>query len=231
MADPAHGNPLFSATHLAKVYLGVVRRGGAARESAQARREHWRVVVKGSPRLLPEVAGLVRRRFLAKRRLPVVLGRPVTAKLPIFFQTEHTPNPDSRVELADKRDALGMRRLRVRVAFDDLDVDTAVQFHRILASRVAAAGLGKFHHDGDIRNRLSEFIARFNSGSHHIGTTRMATSPDEGVVDSDCRVHDLANLYVAGSSVFPTSGHANPTLTIVTLAVRLADHLKTVVGG
>jgi choline dehydrogenase-like flavoprotein len=63
-------------------------------------------------------------------------------------------------------------------------------------------------------------------GKHHIGTTRMHTDPAQGVVDADCRVHDLTNLFVAGSSVFPTGGYANPTLTIVALAVRLADHLK-----
>jgi choline dehydrogenase-like flavoprotein len=67
-------------------------------------------------------------------------------------------------------------------------------------------------------------------GKHHIGTTRMHTDPKQGVVDPDCRVHGLANLYVAGSSVFPTSGYANPTLTIVALALRLADHLKTRLG-
>jgi choline dehydrogenase-like flavoprotein len=60
-----------------------------------------------------------------------------------------------------------------------------------------------------------------------MGTTRMHVDPKRGVVDPDCRVHGVANLYVAGSSVFPTSGYANPTFTIVALALRLADHLKT----
>jgi choline dehydrogenase-like flavoprotein len=63
-------------------------------------------------------------------------------------------------------------------------------------------------------------------GKHHIGTTRMHADPRFGVVDPDCRVHGCANLHVAGSSVFPTSGYANPTLTIVALAVRLSEHLK-----
>jgi choline dehydrogenase-like flavoprotein len=67
-------------------------------------------------------------------------------------------------------------------------------------------------------------------GKHHIGTTRMHADPKQGVVDPDCRIHGLANLYVAGSSVFPTSGYANPTLTIVALALRLADHLKVRLG-
>ena len=63
-------------------------------------------------------------------------------------------------------------------------------------------------------------------GGHHIGTTRMAASAQQGVVDGDCALFELPNLYVASSAVFPTSGHANPTLTIVALAVRLATHLR-----
>ena len=63
-------------------------------------------------------------------------------------------------------------------------------------------------------------------GKHHMGTTRMHADPKQGVVDPDCRIHGLANLYVAGSSVFPTVGYANPTFTVVALALRLADHLK-----
>jgi len=63
-------------------------------------------------------------------------------------------------------------------------------------------------------------------GKHHMGTTRMHDDPRQGVVDSDCRVQGVSNLYVAGSSVFPTGGYANPTLTIVALALRLAEHLK-----
>ncbi len=61
---------------------------------------------------------------------------------------------------------------------------------------------------------------------HHMGTTRMSDDPKTGVVDADCRVHGLSNLYIAGSSVFPTSGYANPTLTIVALALRLGDELR-----
>jgi choline dehydrogenase-like flavoprotein len=60
-----------------------------------------------------------------------------------------------------------------------------------------------------------------------MGTTRMADSPEQGVVDANCRVHGVANLYIAGSSVFTTSGASNPTLTLVALALRLTDHLRT----
>jgi choline dehydrogenase-like flavoprotein len=68
--------------------------------------------------------------------------------------------------------------------------------------------------------------ALFEGNFHHLGATRMHPDPNLGVVDADCRVHGLRNLYVAGSSVFPTYGCSNPTLTVVALALRLADHLK-----
>jgi len=70
------------------------------------------------------------------------------------------------------------------------------------------------------------FGNNFSSRAHHLGTTRMSDNPLNGVVDSNCKVYGVSNLYVAGSSVFPTGGHANPTLTLIALTLRLADHLK-----
>jgi len=64
-----------------------------------------------------------------------------------------------------------------------------------------------------------------------MGGTRMHGDPRQGVVDADARVHGIANLYVAGSSLFPTGGAANPTFTLVALALRLADHLNRRIGG
>jgi choline dehydrogenase-like flavoprotein len=88
-----------------------------------------------------------------------------------------------------------------------------------LAREVGKSGIGRLKLDVGIR-------PDWPGGNHHMGTTRMHPDPRYGVVDADCRVHGLSNLYVAGSSVFPTSGGVNPTLTIVALAERLADHLK-----
>ena len=75
-----------------------------------------------------------------------------------------------------------------------------------------------------------EWPSTFTSGKHHCGTTRMSDSPTTGVVDSNCKVFDVDNLYISGSSVFPTIGHTNPTLNLVALSLRLADHLKEKLG-
>jgi choline dehydrogenase-like flavoprotein len=95
---------------------------------------------------------------------------------------------------------------------------------KIIGAELGRAGLGRLQLT--LAGDDDTWPERLFDGGHHMGTTRMHVNPQEGVVDKNCRVHGIANLYVAGSSVFPTGGHANPTLTIVALAVRLADHVK-----
>jgi choline dehydrogenase-like flavoprotein len=94
---------------------------------------------------------------------------------------------------------------------------------RLLDEALRGAGIGRV--DGAFGEERPE--AMFVGNSHHMGTTRMSTDPARGVVDPSGRVHGVPNLYVAGSSVFPTSGYANPTLTIVALAIRLAGELRS----
>jgi choline dehydrogenase-like flavoprotein len=84
------------------------------------------------------------------------------------------------------------------------------------------------HEAGNIEEDLTEIKGLpYTDASHHLGTTRMSADPKTGVVDANCQVHGVDNLYIAGSSVFPTAGHANPTLTIAAMSLRLADYLKT----
>ena len=120
-----------------------------------------------------------------------------------------------------------MPRLEARIRFSELDHRTCSTFVKLFKQRFEEAGLGTFElSEEELRLLENPNPLDFNSNSHNIGTTRMSTNPDQGVVDPDCRVHSVENLYLAGSSVFPTSSHANPTLLIVALSLRLADHLK-----
>jgi len=137
---------------------------------------------------------------------------------------EATPRPDSRVTLSDQRDELGMPQVRVDWRLNPEDRRGLDRLRAVLHAVVRDRGLGTLVDDPS--NDETGWPPSMVGGKHHMGTTRMHADPKEGVVDPDCRVHGLANLYVAGSSVFPTSGYANPTLTIVALALRLADHLK-----
>ena len=151
-------------------------------------------------------------------------------ELALIMRAEQAPNPDSRVVLAPARDALGMRKAELQWRYSDIDKRTvdvlAARFDQALrqadSGAVAAAPWLRSALDWQNDPLIS---AHPIGGYHHMGTTRMSASPRTGVVDAQCRVHGLGNLHVAGSSVFPTSGWANPTLTIVALAIRLADHL------
>jgi choline dehydrogenase-like flavoprotein len=137
---------------------------------------------------------------------------------------EQAPNSDSRVTLVQDRDRLGCRRTALRWRLSSLDKFTAHRAHAILGEELSRSGLG--HMRSLMGKEADPWPASVRGARHHMGTTRMHADPRRGVVDADCRVHGIANLYVAGSSVFPTSGAANPTLTIVALALRLAGHLQ-----
>jgi choline dehydrogenase-like flavoprotein len=140
----------------------------------------------------------------------------------LYMRTEQAPNPSSRVTLADQRDALGMPRARLDWRMTDLDRRSVEQMVALLATTIGRLGIGR------VLSRpatAATFWQSVSGGFHHIGTTRMGTDSRTAVVDRDCRAHRLENLFVAGSSTFSTSGYANPTLTIVALALRLADRL------
>nr|WP_283251035.1 GMC family oxidoreductase [Rhabdothermincola salaria] len=138
---------------------------------------------------------------------------------------EQAPNPHSRVVLTGERDRLGCRRVELRWTLSPLDRSSAVRAHELYRAGLAASGVSFTSRLGGVDDHWPE---RLRGARHHMGTTRMHTDPRRGVVDADGRVHGVANLYVAGSSVFPTGGAANPTFTIVALALRLAAHLRAV---
>ena len=139
---------------------------------------------------------------------------------------EQAPNPESRVVLGADRDRLGCRRVELHWRMTALDKHTVHRAHELLGEELRRAGVGRLR---SALGRVGDpWPPDLRGARHHMGTTRMHSDPRHGVVDADSRVHGVANLYVVGSSVFPTSGAANPTLTIVALALRLADHLKRV---
>ncbi|KAA0233710.1 MAG: Fructose dehydrogenase large subunit [Acidimicrobiales bacterium] len=155
--------------------------------------------------------------------LDVEAGAPSAGRLQLWARGEQAPDPASRVTLSAERDALGIRRAQLDWRVSDQDIDSIHRSLVLVANRFGTHRKGRVQVEQD-----SQPVADWpvEIGGHHMGTTRMAEEPRRGVVDANCRVHDVANLYVAGSSVFTTSGYANPTLTIVALALRLSDHLR-----
>jgi choline dehydrogenase-like flavoprotein len=137
---------------------------------------------------------------------------------------EQSPDPDSRVTLAERVDLFGMPLSRIKWRISELEARTGRRMARLFTDEMKRLGLP---HPALLEMVTDESLPfRLPDVAHPTGATRMSARPAEGVVDGDCRVHGMSNLYIAGSSVFPTSGHANPTQMIIALAIRLADHLK-----
>jgi choline dehydrogenase-like flavoprotein len=140
---------------------------------------------------------------------------------------EQMPNPQSRVTLdASRRDALGQLQLRLEWRMTALDKRSIRVAETLIANELGRTGVGRMQMPDWLVAEDDVWPSQLSVGPHHMGTTRMSASAKSGVVDAHCKVHGIDNLYVAGSSVFATAGTANPTLTIVALAARLASRLK-----
>jgi choline dehydrogenase-like flavoprotein len=142
----------------------------------------------------------------------------------VAVQAEATPQADSRVTLSSTRDRYGMPQTCLDWKIAEEDFRSIRRTIDLIDAQMQDTGLGRIIRKFGDERPPAMIVGNF----HHLGTTRMAADARLGVVDENCRVHEAENLYVAGSSVFPTAGFANPTLTIVALAIRLADHLKQI---
>lgn len=169
-------------------------------------------------------AHMVRDRVLTERKFPSIILRNRNNIFSLDVHGEQEPNAASRVTISgDRFDALGMPRIKVDWKYAKADIKTVAALLDTLGSEFLRAGVGRLNYMHEL---LEADLTRFGAyGGHHIGTARMGVDQRSSVVNADCRVHNVDNLYVAGSAVFRTSSQANPTLTIVAMALRLAQHL------
>jgi choline dehydrogenase-like flavoprotein len=146
----------------------------------------------------------------------------------VFSKIEPAPDPESRVSLGLERDALGLPIPVVDWRLGSREASSLARTLAILARELGRTGQGRLRIADWVQEESIDWRAvGTRGGPHQMGTTRMSLDPRHGVVDANCRVHGIANLYVAGSSIFPTVGWANPTLTLVALTLRLADRLRS----
>lgn len=191
----------------------------------------WRVMAN-----LDEVAVAAWQRFVQGRKTVQDV-----AYVGLFGCTDPVPNPDSRVLLDEEDvDAFGIPRIVLDWRLTELDHVSMRKLAEVMGAELARTGLGRLKlHDWFMEEPADDWMMRFHESpeakrfsyldwisNHNIGTTRMADDPKRGVVDANCKMHHVDNFWIAGSSIFPTSGSAQPTLSIVALALRLADHLK-----
>ncbi|MFB2894432.1 GMC oxidoreductase [Aerosakkonemataceae cyanobacterium BLCC-F50] len=213
------------ATQALRSLISSIRDG----KSLQDVSKHLSVALKGADYIA--AAGF----WAAVRKLPS-LQRGDWSYLPyekrrfsefeIFYQMEQAPDPNNRVMLSSERDRLGQPKTEVHWRLNRIDIDNARRVQEIWAQEFAKAGYGElvFSKEGEPLKFEKEAM------HHHMGTTRMHVNPKQGVVDANCQVHGVPNLFVASCSVFPTAGYSNPTLTILALSIRVADRVKTLMN-
>ncbi|MFP8878645.1 MAG: GMC family oxidoreductase, partial [Myxococcota bacterium] len=149
----------------------------------------------------------------------------------VTTRVEQEPDPENRVTLSDELDPLGVPRSKLDWRVSMRDLEALLSGQQLMAAELAREGVGRAKFlEFDPTPESDQEIDHLYPGCHHMGTTRMAADPQFAVVDPDCKVFGTHNLFIGGSSVFPTSGLCNPTLTIVALAARLADHIKGELG-
>ncbi|HZY20735.1 MAG TPA: GMC family oxidoreductase [Ramlibacter sp.] len=226
ITDPAHRSGVLSGLFLARSlvsYEYAKRLRDTAPVPAGMVARHMFNVVREPVEIATFLTHWLRHRALAQRKFPSVILSNRTNRFSLEVHGEQQPYAASRVLLAQDVDALGMRKLRVDWRYCQADVQSVSRTLTLIAAEMERTGVGRYEFNPET---LEQDLMRYGAyGGHHIGTARMGTRPETSVVDTDCRVHDVGNLYIAGSAVFPTSSQANPTLTIVALALRLADRL------
>lgn len=184
-------------------------------------------VARGLPAIAKFLPRFIYGRSLSNRRLPGLHLLNGARRYPLHYHAEHLPNVDSRIRLVNERDALGLRKVILDLRFQSKDAEAVVDTHNHLDRWMKSTGLGELIWHGPPEERQPSVMDQAGDGVHQIGTARMALSPKTGIVDRNCRVFGVRNLFLASSAVFPTSGQANPTLSAITLAARLAHTIAT----
>jgi choline dehydrogenase-like flavoprotein len=227
ITDPSHRNGVLSGLFLARRLISYeygkrLNDGTAATPGLYAR--HLFNVMSDPIDTCGFLAHWMTRRTLAQRKFPSVILRNRSNRFSLEIHGEQAPRADSRVTLTDRTDALGMPRLRVDWRYGAEDIESVARTLDVMAREFERNGAGRLAYD---RATLEEDLMRFGAyGGHHIGTARMGSDVRTSVVNADCQVHSVRNLFVAGSAVFPTSSQANPTLTLIALSLRLGRHLS-----
>lgn len=225
--DPSHHNSVLSSLYLSRHLLRFEYRKRLQPNSGfniRSELAHIHNIAHNPMDVLQFGVHMLARRTLARRKFPSVILKNRDNRFCLEIHSEQNPNPDSTVKLAQSTDRLGMRKLSIDWRYQASDIDTVQQTLHCIAQSLKRRQIGTLDFQSDeVEAALLQHGAY---GGHHLGTTRMGNDPKYSVVNRHCRLHAISNLYIASGSVFPTSSQANPTLTIVALAMRLGQHIK-----
>ena len=236
VADARHGSAILSLVYLALAYrpLGrlivadVIINMHVPPEPVDLA-GHLLNVVKGLPGATAHSFDFLWRRYLTRARLPGFFVHSDNLRYGLAYHSEQTPQPDSRVTLSGEYDRTGLEKIRVDLRFHETDAWSVVRTHELLSDWLTRTGFGHLEWNVPAHQRINAVLAQARHGTHQLGTIRMGANRSDGVVDRNLLTFDCANLFVASTAVLPTSGQANPTLTAIALAMRLA-HTWSVKG-
>ena len=229
IVDPSHKIGVLSGLFLAKNFISYEygKRLKDGQSSLSIYLKHFANIILDPIDTIKFLHHWITKRTLAKRKFPSVILSNKTNQFTFEIHSEQYPNPNSRITLISDTDIFGMPKVKVDWQYLPEDIESVRRSLKVFVQEINQSGLATFEFNDD---QLEEDLTRFGAyGGHHIGTTRMGSSPENSVVDADCKLHNIDNLYIASASVFPTSSQANPTLTIVAMSLRLADHIADTV--
>jgi choline dehydrogenase-like flavoprotein len=230
--NPAHGSSVSSAKYVAARLLRKLASLGRRGDGAPLR-PHMDNILRAP---VAAAMGLGRAGYL-------LLWSRLTGRLPrsttfvqsgpgmwqLHYHAEQWPDPANRVSLSEQHtDSIGLPQLHINFRMSERDMESVVRAHDLLDADLQTAGAGRLHWRASREECLAMVGDFARDGYHQVGGAVMSDDPARGVVDAECRVHGIENLWVASSSVFPSGSHANPTLTIVALARRIAARLARV---
>ncbi|WP_084251829.1 GMC oxidoreductase [Bradyrhizobium sp. AT1] len=232
IGDARHGSAILSLVYLAMSFgpLGrllvaeVIRRRQVSSGSSR-RAPHFANVLTGLPAALAFGYNFMRRRYMHHMRLPGLFIYNRAHRYGLSYHAEQAPRRDSRVRLSEETDRLSVPKLIIDYRFCAQDAQSVIKSHSLLEAWLQHNNLGHLEYRVRPEERAAAILDQACHGTHQIGLARMGYGRNDAVVDANLQTFDASNLYVASTAVLPTSSQANPTLTAVALALRLADHL------
>jgi hypothetical protein len=227
--DPSHRNGILSLIYLAMISPGLrnrllppaIARTLTANRSSEIGQHLWNVI-KDVPHSLIVPAGIFCKRYFPKRRLPGVHLKSRENLYALHFHCEQMPLATNRMSLGEDGYSL-----EIEYRYCDREISLVIDSHRLLGEELARQNCGELRYLYPEEDLFEATRSQSKDGLHQVGTTRIAKSPTGGVVDEHLRLFGTKNVFVCSSSVFPTSGQANPTFMLGVCAVRLADHLAS----
>jgi len=232
VADARHKSAILSSVYMALAFRPLGRL--LAADAIRTRHvppggvpvlPHLSNLLTGVPSAIAFTSRFLRDRYGGKARIPGFFVRNRLRRYGWSYHAEQAPNRESRVVLTPRLDRLGLPQLQIDLRFAQVDADSVVRTHDLMEDWLARTGIGRLEYRMAREERSAAVLDLAAHGTHQIGLARMANDRRSGVVDANLATFDAPNLFVASTAALPTSGQANPTVSTVALALRLADHI------